>query len=101
MGPRELAGKKVVAVARDTFQKSVHDVENLNVTVPQMLQDIQQGLFNRLAWHLCRCWPRFDNIHCLALRAKEELDASISLVDSWEEFCNALDESKVLVHSWA
>ena len=48
MGPRELADKTIVAVSRHTFQKSVYSVENLNVTVHQLLQTIQQELFDRL-----------------------------------------------------
>lgn len=47
MGPRELAEKTVVAVPRHTFHKTTCSVENLDVTVHQLLQALHQELFDR------------------------------------------------------
>ena len=47
IGPKELAGNKVVLVRRDTGEKSSIELDSLKETVEKTLEDVQQNLFRR------------------------------------------------------
>ncbi len=79
LGLRDLENHTVEVARRDTKQKVTMGDQDLTSNIVQLLQDIQQGMYNK----------------ALAFR-----DAHISKADSWEEFQRLLDEKGgfVLAH---
>ena len=79
VGPRDLAQNRVEVARRDTLQKINMDLENLPLQIMQLLDDIQQNIFNK------------------ALKFREE---NTRKADSWEEFMDILDNQAgfVLAH---
>ncbi|HEX6593197.1 MAG TPA: proline--tRNA ligase [Bacillota bacterium] len=51
MGPRDIAKEQVVLVRRDTGEKEFVALAQLQNRLPQLLEDIQQNLFNRALAH--------------------------------------------------
>jgi len=70
IGARDLENKVVELARRDTREKSTLPLEGLAQHIEQLLEEIQQNLFNR----------------ALAYR-----DSHITKADSWEEFVSLLD----------
>ncbi len=47
IGPRDMEQNQCVAVRRDNFEKVTVSLDELAVRVPQLLEDVQQGLFQK------------------------------------------------------
>lgn len=71
IGPRDADNKTIEIARRDTLQKSVVPQDNIVSTVQQLLEDIQQNIFNK------------------ALKFREE---NTHYVDSYDEFKKVLSE---------
>ncbi len=69
IGPRDAGNKTVEIARRDTLQKSVVPQDNIVFTVQQLLEDIQQNMYNK------------------AMKFREE---NTHYVDSYEEFKKVL-----------
>jgi len=70
IGMRDLENKVVEIARRDTKEKKQYSLDGLTETIQQLLEEIQQNLFNK---------------------AKAFRDAHITSVDTWDEFVNVLD----------
>lgn len=71
IGARDLANNVVEVARRDTKEKQSMSMENLAQSVHQLLEDIQQNMFNK---------------------AKQYRDEHITPCDNWDEFVQLLDE---------
>ncbi len=71
IGPKDLENNQVEIARRDTLEKHSHLVENLAEHIQNLLQEIQQNIFNK---------------------AKIHRDSLITKVDTYEEFKKVLDE---------
>lgn len=71
IGPRDLAGGTVELARRDTLTKEVVPMEGIAVRIERLLEDIQQGIYDK------------------ALRFR---DSMITKVDSYDEFKRVLEE---------
>lgn len=71
IGARDLANNVVEVARRDTKEKQSMSMENLAQSVQQLLEAIQQNMFNR---------------------AKQYRDEHITPCDNWDEFVQLLDE---------
>jgi len=70
IGMRDLENKVVEIARRDTKEKKQYSLDGLTETIKNLLEEIQQNLFNK---------------------AKAFRDAHITSVDTWDEFVNVLD----------
>ncbi|MBK7505013.1 MAG: proline--tRNA ligase [Bacteroidetes bacterium] len=70
IGPRDLANGVVEVARRDTKEKSLVQLEGLEQTITQLLDDIQENIYQR------------------ALKFRDD---SITKVDTWDEFISVLD----------
>lgn len=71
LGARDLENNQVEVARRDTKEKASYSLDNIVADVEQLLQDIQQNMYNK----------------ALAFR-----DEHITKVNSWEEFETTLNE---------
>ena len=71
LGPRDLENGTVEVARRDTMEKSVHSLENIEKLIFDLLEEIQENIFNK------------------ALKFREE---NIYKIDNYEEFKQSLDE---------
>lgn len=71
IGARDLENNVVEIARRDTKEKNTYQLDGVVDTVTQMLEDVQQGMFDK------------------ALAYREE---HITKADSWDEFVNVLEE---------
>lgn len=71
IGPKDLENKHVEIARRDTLKKHQHSVDRLAEHIQNLLQDIQQNIFNK---------------------AKLHRDSLITEVNSYEEFKKVLNE---------
>lgn len=71
MGPRDMENGTIEVARRDNFSKEIVSQEGIDVYVEKLLEDIQQGIFDK------------------ALKFREE---NTTKVDSYEEFKKVLDE---------
>ncbi len=71
IGPKDLENNQVEIARRDTLEKHSHPIENLTEHIQNLLQEIQQNIFNK---------------------AKTHRDSLITKVDTYEEFKKVLDE---------
>ncbi len=71
IGPRDVQNNQVVAVRRDTGEKIALPMEGLREKLVQLLDDIQQNLFDR---------------------AKQRLDENTFTVDSYDEYKERVDK---------
>ncbi|MBP7509718.1 MAG: proline--tRNA ligase, partial [Prolixibacteraceae bacterium] len=69
MGPRDLENGTVEVARRDTLTKEVVNIDNIDVFVENLLNDIQENIYNK------------------ALNFRNE---NITKVDSWDEFKDVL-----------
>ncbi|KAL7116032.1 hypothetical protein ACP275_04G217300 [Erythranthe tilingii] len=79
IGPKDLANNQVRAVRRDNSAKSDIPMADLVKGVKDMLNNIQQSLFDA---------------------ATQKRDACIHVVHTWEEFTEALGEKKMILAPW-
>ncbi|KAJ3675837.1 hypothetical protein LUZ60_004879 [Juncus effusus] len=79
IGPNELADNKVMLVRRDNRAKEAVPMANLVERVKEILNDIQDSLFNA---------------------AKEKRDSCIKVVSTWDEFIAALNDKKMILAPW-
>ena len=76
IGPKDLANNTVHAVRRDNSSTSDIPMADLVEQVKAMLDSIQQNLFDA---------------------AKRKRDACIQIVNTWEEFAEALSQKKMIL----
>ncbi len=76
IGPKELEKEEVILVRRDTLVKETVKIKNLNARVSEMLDEIQENLFNR---------------------AKKLLQEGIVKVKSLEEAKKAIENKKIVL----
>ncbi len=79
IGPRDMENGTVEVCRRDTREKSIHNVSELENLVPQLLTDIQSSLFEKALA------KRKENTVC---------------VDSWDDFKQAISENKFVMAHW-
>ncbi|KAL0541730.1 hypothetical protein IC582_021785 [Cucumis melo] len=79
IGPKDLANNQVRAVRRDNSAKKDIPRALLVEQVKELLESIQQSLFDA---------------------AKEKRDACIQVVNTWEEFTEALGQKKMILAPW-
>ncbi|MBX2940446.1 MAG: proline--tRNA ligase, partial [Ferruginibacter sp.] len=79
MGLRDIEQNNVEIARRDTKEKKVVSIDGLKDYVVNLLEDIQQQLFNR---------------------AKTFRDEGMSRADHWEDFCAALDKGGFVSAHW-
>ena len=79
IGPKDVEGKKVMAVYRYNGEKHSISWEDLTQRIPAMLDEIQKGMY---------------------LRAKERFDSKFRVEDSWEGFMNQLNQRNVVLTPW-
>jgi len=70
LGPRDIANNQAEIARRDTKEKQMVDLDNIEIYIPNLLVEIQQNLFNR---------------------AKKMRDESITEVNSYAEFKEVLN----------
>ena len=70
MGPRDLENGTVEVARRDTMEKSVCPIENIEKTIADLLEEIQENIFNK---------------------AKQFREENIYKVDDYKEFKQSLD----------
>ncbi|MGK7389823.1 MAG: proline--tRNA ligase [Candidatus Cyclobacteriaceae bacterium M2_1C_046] len=78
IGPRDLENETVEVARRDTLEKQVISMDELENQIPQLLQDIQTNIYNK------------------ALNFREENTHS---VDSYDEFKKVLDEKGGFIYA--
>ncbi|XP_020570832.1 LOW QUALITY PROTEIN: proline--tRNA ligase, cytoplasmic-like [Phalaenopsis equestris] len=79
IGPKDLTNNQVRVVRRDNGVKVDIPVANLVEKIKELLISIQENLFNT---------------------AKQKRDASIKLVQTWDEFIDALNDKKMILAPW-
>ncbi|XP_028797357.1 proline--tRNA ligase, cytoplasmic-like [Neltuma alba] len=79
IGPKDLANNQVRVVRRDNWEKVDMARDNLVKQVKDLLQNIQQNIFNV---------------------AKQKRDACIKVVHTWNEFVEALSQRKMILAPW-
>ncbi|KAF5196739.1 Proline--tRNA ligase, cytoplasmic [Thalictrum thalictroides] len=79
IGPKYMANNQVRVVRRDNSSKIDVPTSNLVEQIKDILDDIQQCLFDA---------------------AKQKRDACIEVVHTWEEFTTALNEKKLILAPW-
>ena len=72
IGPKDLENNSVEVARRDTKEKTSVSLNNIHEHIAQLLEDIQNNMYNR---------------------AKEYLSAHITDVNNWDEFINVLDNT--------
>lgn len=71
IGPKDLENNQVEIARRDTLEKSLVNIEGLSAYITELLQEIQNSIFNK---------------------AKERMNSLITPVDTYEDFKKVLDE---------
>jgi len=79
IGARDLANNEVELVRRDTLEKSMVKIEGLAQTIRQMLEDIQDNLFNR---------------------SKKFRDENITDVDNFDQFQEVLNQKGGFIRAY-
>ena len=79
IGPKDVEGKKVLAVLRYNGEKLEISWEELIEKVPALLKDIQQGMFDK---------------------CKEKFDSKLKKESTWEGFMNELNKKNVVLTPW-
>ena len=78
IGPRDLENGTVEVARRDTKEKQVHEIAGLEVKIQDLLEDIQQNIYNR------------------ALNFREE---HTSVVDSYDQFKEVLESKGGFIYA--
>ncbi|CAG0920425.1 unnamed protein product [Notodromas monacha] len=76
LGPKDMKNQEYVAVRRDTLTKSSYKSESLEKDTAHLLETIHDSMF---------------------AKAKSEMDSFTLVSDSWEEFCNKLNEKYMIM----
>ena len=71
MGPRDIENGTVEVARRDTKEKNVYSIENIDQVIQDLLETIQENIYNK---------------------AKDYQQDHITEVDSYDEFKKVLDE---------
>ncbi len=79
VGPRDMENRTVEVYRRDTLEKKLYPVDNIVDLVQQLLDDIQQNLYNK------------------ALKYREE---HTYYVDTWDEFKEKIEQGGFVVAHW-
>ncbi len=79
IGPKDIEKNSVVVVRRDTGEKEIVAMENLNAKVSEVLDLIQVNLYER----------------ALVMRTENTVE-----VNSWDEFVSALEDRKFILAHW-
>jgi prolyl-tRNA synthetase len=79
LGPKDLEQNQVVLARRDTGEKMIVSLDNLAQTVTNLLQEIQQNLFNR---------------------ALEYQKAKTIEVSTWEEFVKGIEDGNFVIANY-
>jgi prolyl-tRNA synthetase len=79
IGPRDMENGTVEVCRRDTREKSIHSIIEIETLVSHLLEEIQQNLFKR------------------ALKHREENTVK---VDTWDEFKEAIAANKFVMAHW-
>eukprot|EP00249_Psilotum_nudum_P029078 c3928_g1_i1 orf=159-1823(+) len=79
IGPKDLQKNQVTVVRRDNFAKEAVPLLNLTTRILDLLEEIQRNLF---------------------LKAKQERDACIAKVETWDEFIQSLNDKKMVLAPW-
>ncbi len=79
VGPRDLENNQVEIARRDTLEKQTISFDNLDQYIEQLLEDIQNNIFNK------------------ALRFREETTRK---ADNWEQFTQLLDQGGFVAAHW-
>ncbi|KAL0927335.1 hypothetical protein M5K25_001498 [Dendrobium thyrsiflorum] len=79
IGPKDLANNQVRVVRRDNGVKADIPVASLVEKIKDILISIQENLFNT---------------------AKQKRDASVKVVQTWDEFIAALNDKKMILAPW-
>lgn len=75
IGPRDIKNNQVVVVRRDTGVKATLQNENLEEQLKTLLDTVHQDMYNR---------------------ALVERDANMAVTTVWEDFCQLLDQRKII-----
>jgi prolyl-tRNA synthetase len=78
LGARDLANNQVEVARRDTKEKVNAPLEGIDTYIANLLEEIQQNLFNR---------------------AKEYRDAHITKADTWEQFVELLEQKGGFIYA--
>jgi prolyl-tRNA synthetase len=79
VGPKDLANQSVLAVRRDTGEKTSIKLEELDIKLPQLLDSIHNNLYET---------------------AKQKFDTHRVLVHDWKDFVHQLNQKNVVVAPW-
>ncbi|MBQ4321344.1 MAG: proline--tRNA ligase [Oscillospiraceae bacterium] len=61
IGPKDMENNQCVAVRRDNREKTFLSLDELEARIPQLLEDVQQGLFDKAKKNLDEhCYPAFS-----------------------------------------
>ncbi len=71
IGPRDIENGTIELARRDTKEKSVINIEGIDIFIKNLLEEIQSAIY---------------------IKAKSFRDSSIHKVDSWDEFTKVLEE---------
>ncbi|CAL1534033.1 unnamed protein product [Lymnaea stagnalis] len=75
LGPRDLKENQVVAVRRDTGEKITISMTVVVDSLKNLMEVIQEGLYKK---------------------AKKELDENLTVCHQWSQFCDSLDQKKLI-----
>ncbi|XP_013106972.2 bifunctional glutamate/proline--tRNA ligase [Stomoxys calcitrans] len=76
LGPKDMKAKQIVAVRRDTGEKLVLPMENIEKKINELLKTIHNSML---------------------AKAQKELDSSIKHTKDWNDFCTFLDQKNLLL----
>ncbi|XP_005182957.1 bifunctional glutamate/proline--tRNA ligase [Musca domestica] len=76
LGPKDMKAKQIVAVRRDTGEKLVLTMDNIEQKINELLKTIHNSML---------------------AKAQKELDSSIKLTKDWTDFCKFLDQKNLLL----
>lgn len=68
IGPRDLQNNTIEIARRDTLEKKIYPIENIDTKIKELLENIQQNLFNKALkfrtenTHTANTWEEFKNI---------------------------------------
>eukprot|EP01024_Parvocaulis_polyphysoides_P021699 TRINITY_DN20290_c0_g1_i1.p1 TRINITY_DN20290_c0_g1~~TRINITY_DN20290_c0_g1_i1.p1 ORF type:complete len:174 (+),score=12.88 TRINITY_DN20290_c0_g1_i1:138-659(+) len=80
LGPKDMQNRTVVMVRRDTGEKQFASWDELDVKVPELLEQIQSEMYSK---------------------ARQQFDECIEQVTTWDAFMQALDNKHMALAPWA
>jgi prolyl-tRNA synthetase len=79
IGPRDMASKQIVAVRRDTGEKTILAFDGLATTIAELLNNIHASMF---------------------AKAKMELETHTPMIEKWDDFVPNLDAQNLALIPW-